>query len=135
MTLAARAGPSTVGADVALADSSAGDGDLFGEGEGSGVGDFFGDGEGEERFFALVDLLAVCFPAPVFECDGVGEALLFFFFFEGVGVALSSDFAFLFFAAGVSLGFGLLLALFFCGEAFGFGDGDFSAEGDDFGVG
>jgi hypothetical protein len=29
----------------------------------------------------------------------------------------------------------LLLALFFCGEAFGFGDGDFSAEGDDFGVG
>jgi hypothetical protein len=136
-------GVSIVGTGVALVDSSTGEGDLFGDGEGSGVGDFcgdadfFGDGGGDGRFFAFVDLLAVFFPVPVFECEGVGDALLVFFFFEGVGVALWSDVAFFLFAAGVSLGFGVVLPLFFCREAFGFGDGDSFAEGDDrgFGVG
>jgi hypothetical protein len=125
MALTARAGVSVVGVGVAVVDSSAGDGDFFGDCEDSGVGDFlgdadfFGDGEGDARFFVFADLLSAFFRAPFLECAGAGEGLLFFFF-EGVGV---------------SLGFGVLLALFFCVRAFGFGNGDFSAAGDDFGFG
>jgi hypothetical protein len=79
-----------------------------------------------------LDLPRAFLAASAFDRDGVGEDLVFF---EGVGVASSSDLVFFFFATGVSLGFGVLLALFFFGDALRFGEGDFSAAGDDFGFG
>jgi hypothetical protein len=116
----ARIGVWTAGAGVALGDSSTGGGDFFAEAEGSGDGVSFGDedfsGDGDLLNFFFLDLVSA------FRFDGLGEVLAFFFF-EGVGVASSSDLVFFFFAVGVSLGFGVA---FFFGEDFGLGEGDFS---------
>ncbi len=98
-----------------LDDSSTGKGDFCGDGELSGEADFLGEG----LFLALFAL---------FLGDALGDVFTFFFFFDGVASSSDADF-FFFFASGVSLGFGELLPLFF------FGIGDFSADGDDFGLG